>query len=502
MISTDKHKGQHNSKSFTHCPICGSDVFVGELFCEKCGMRIHSHQLKENLKEVDRQNRQHSAVTNLNQSSVRRYGMHTLSERPDLRMVIDKCKSSHKTPYSKNVIEDLRNRVLDDISNIIADDVTAETIFESLGIRFIETRDFGLDRCTEAVKEIFNLGVLMSWAHLSIEQRAELAGVYAKEVAEAFELVSYKGLWIEELEQNVLGYNTGDGKIHMSISLILNPKVSPFTIIDTITHESRHQYQFEVVTEGFHNVPEDVAKEWAIAFQIYHNDAESCCYDPWGYHYSAIEIDARYAGETVVRNVTHDLFNMKSAEGKKVIDRQQLRKCLIKEGYTGELLNQTIENLLKLDGNAAEMLRSWLEYGTAPEFNNIEGVDSAYLREHLKMKNPAIILSYGLLMNNPLHSSKLLKSMSNNQYNNRAVSKANLRSRYIFYYERDYENAKDAIYYGNRTIYDKLYWYGDWGYTNGHDHAWRVDLYDDLTQEELEYAVGHIREHNGLYYKD
>lgn len=84
----------------------------------------------------------------------------------------------------------------------------------------------------------------------------------------------------------------------------------------------------------------------------------------------------------------------------------------------------------------------------------------------------------------------------------KSISKANLRSRYIFYLERDYENAKDAIYYGNRTIYDKLYWYGDWGYTNGHDHAWRVDLYDDLLQEELEYAVGHIREHNGLYYKD
>lgn len=82
------------------------------------------------------------------------------------------------------------------------------------------------------------------------------------------------------------------------------------------------------------------------------------------------------------------------------------------------------------------------------------------------------------------------------------TAKANLRSRYIFYFERDYNNAKDAIYYGNRTIYDKLYWYGDWGYTNGHDHAWRVDLYDDLTQDELEYVVGHIREHNGLYYKE
>lgn len=82
------------------------------------------------------------------------------------------------------------------------------------------------------------------------------------------------------------------------------------------------------------------------------------------------------------------------------------------------------------------------------------------------------------------------------------AAKANLRSRYIFYLERDYKNAKDAIYYGNRTIYDKLEWYGSWSNINGYDYVWRVDLYDNLTQEELEYAVGHIREHNGLYYKD
>ena len=84
----------------------------------------------------------------------------------------------------------------------------------------------------------------------------------------------------------------------------------------------------------------------------------------------------------------------------------------------------------------------------------------------------------------------------------KSISKANLRSRYIFYLERDYENAKEAIYYGNRSIYNKLEWYGSWSNINGHDYVWRVDLYDNLTQEELEYAVGHIREHNGLYYKD
>ena len=88
------------------------------------------------------------------------------------------------------------------------------------------------------------------------------------------------------------------------------------------------------------------------------------------------------------------------------------------------------------------------------------------------------------------------------QYRKSVTSKANLRSIYIFYNERDYENTKDAIYYGNRVVYNKLNWYGDWRNINGHDYVWRVDLYDDLTQEEVEYAVAHIREHHGLYYKD
>lgn len=88
------------------------------------------------------------------------------------------------------------------------------------------------------------------------------------------------------------------------------------------------------------------------------------------------------------------------------------------------------------------------------------------------------------------------------QYNKSVDSKANLRSRYIFYVERDYDNVKDIIYYGNRTVYDKLGWYGDWRNINELDCVWRVDLYDNLTQEELGYTVRHIHEHNGLYYKD
>ena len=72
-------------------------------------------------------------------------------------------------------------------------------------------------------------------------------------------------------------------------------------------HELRHQYQSEAI-RGYHNVPDDVRQEWATAEQIYNYD-QPYCYDPWGYTYNPLEIDARFSGETVVRNVTHDMFN-------------------------------------------------------------------------------------------------------------------------------------------------------------------------------------------------
>lgn len=79
-------------------------------------------------------------------------------------------------------------------------------------------------------------------------------------------------------------------------------------------------------------------------------------------------------------------------------------------------------------------------------------------------------------------------------------TKANLRSIYIFLQEQDYNDCKNAIYYGNYDIYNKLDWYGD-SSAYGYDCCWVVKLYDNLTQVELEWVVGRIREHGGQYYQ-
>ena len=87
----------------------------------------------------------------------------------------------------------------------------------------------------------------------------------------------------------------------------LNPLNTPFNLIHTITHELRHQYQSECVN-GAHDVADEVRNEWAVASEIYTTDS-AWCYDPWGYMYNPLEIDSRYAGETVVREISNHIFN-------------------------------------------------------------------------------------------------------------------------------------------------------------------------------------------------
>ena len=154
--------------------------------------------------------------------------------------------------------------------------------------------------------EIFNPGVIDAWGSMTERERKAIALEYAERVAQAFELVNYEGVYIEKLEPGTLGYNNGDGTIHLTNDL-LSSDTTPFLIMDTITHELRHQYQNECI-RGYHDVPDEVRNEWAVATAIYNYDQPSC-YDPWGYIYNPLEIDSNYAGNTVVRNVSSQMFN-------------------------------------------------------------------------------------------------------------------------------------------------------------------------------------------------
>lgn len=167
----------------------------------------------------------------------------------------------------------------------------------------MELREYGIEECTKSAKEVFTPEVVKNWVTFSPEKKRELCSQYAERVSKAFELIDYKGLVFENLEDGVMGYNRGDGIVHLTDRFLTSP-FSPLEMIDTITHELRHQYQSEAM-RGKHSISEDVRKEWIQASKNYTTE-NPWAFDPWGYKYNPLEIDARYAGETVVRNLTKD----------------------------------------------------------------------------------------------------------------------------------------------------------------------------------------------------
>ena len=165
-----------------------------------------------------------------------------------------------------------------------------------------ETKEFGISECIDSAKRIFTPEVLDNWGSLSPEQRTKLVNEYAGCVAENFQLVDYRGVKIEPMEDKN-GYNRGDGLVHLSDHLIQSQS-SPLQIVDTVTHELRHQYQIECV-EGYHNVPSDTRKEWYAGISTYTSEAP-WAEDPIGYKYNPLETDARYAGTTVAQSLAKD----------------------------------------------------------------------------------------------------------------------------------------------------------------------------------------------------
>ena len=253
------------------------------------------------------------------------YGIQRISDIPAVSEKIQDCKEGFNNAMenAKDSVVEIGTKVSEGIKDYccgvyenIKDFFTHDEKKAYSDIQFPEAtklnegitegREFGLDKCSEAALEIFNPRVIEEWGNMSLEERKEIACKYADEVAKAFELEIYKGVYIEEMDPGILGSNNGDGSIHISDVLIGN-FTTPFQIIDTITHELRHQYQSECIN-GYHDVSDEVRNEWSIATAIYNYD-QPTCFDPWGYSYNPLEIDSNYAGNTVVRNVTSQMFN-------------------------------------------------------------------------------------------------------------------------------------------------------------------------------------------------
>jgi len=171
----------------------------------------------------------------------------------------------------------------------------------------INAREYGLRECGDAAKMIFTPEVLAEWGKTSLEQRDSIVQEYSRAIGDGLK-IDFKGIVFEQMKKEVAGYNSGDGYVHLNNELLKDPgKV--ITLIDTVAHEARHQFQFEAIRnpERF-GIDRETIKEWTAGLENY-STQYATEYDPWGYHYNPVELDARYFGESMVRELTKHLIN-------------------------------------------------------------------------------------------------------------------------------------------------------------------------------------------------
>jgi len=202
-----------------------------------------------------------------------------------------------------NVIKDVWNDFINSIKEY------TNSVQESREI--VEAREYGVKECADVAKECFTPDVIREWGQMSMGERDRVIQEYANGIGKAMG-INFKGIVWElfpiENGMYTYGYNAGDGYVHLNVDMLADPG-QLMHVVDTVAHEARHQLQMETI-ENPSKFPIDEAtiKEWVVGRDNYTLDMPSA-YDPWGYTYNPMEMDARYFGETMVRELTKDIIN-------------------------------------------------------------------------------------------------------------------------------------------------------------------------------------------------
>lgn len=204
-----------------------------------------------------------------------------------------------------NVLKDVWSGFLDSIKEF--DDSVIETPQE-----IVEAREYGVNECVDIVKACFTPEIISSWGELDLDARNAVVQEYACGIGDALN-INFKGIVWEtfpiENGRYIYGYNAGDGYVHLNVDMLANPG-SLMNVVDTVAHEARHQLQNEAI-ENPEKFPIDEAtiKEWTVGKDVYTLEMPSA-YDPWGYIYNPMETDAKFFGESMVRELIKFIINI------------------------------------------------------------------------------------------------------------------------------------------------------------------------------------------------
>ena len=167
-----------------------------------------------------------------------------------------------------------------------------------------DVREYGLKECTAATKEIFTAEVVNDWGSYSREQKAEIVNDYTKAIAEGLN-INFEGAVFEEMDEYTYGYTCGNGYIYLNEKML--DGYLPYSLIDTVAHELRHQLQCEAMEnpEKF-GIDEDTIETWQYGQDTYFMGL----FDPENFYiYNPLELDSRYFGESMVNELIKEIHN-------------------------------------------------------------------------------------------------------------------------------------------------------------------------------------------------
>lgn len=164
-----------------------------------------------------------------------------------------------------------------------------------------EVDEVRVNETAEIMADVFSEDVLTNWSEMSLDEKSAKLNEYYIRAGENLG-IDTKGVIIEPMPCETpgmisFGYNSGDGYIHLNSDVVDDP-TQLGQVLDTATHEMRHQFQNDVLAApyNFSDIPQDVLNVWDYEMKHYINPD----YDYQGYYEQAIECDARDFSEDVL----------------------------------------------------------------------------------------------------------------------------------------------------------------------------------------------------------
>lgn len=233
--------------------------------------------------------------------------MNEINEIPKEVVETSEIPETQEITAEFNVVKD----VWDDFVNSIKEFSDSITEHGETSEQIVEAREYGVQECADVAKGCFTPEVIRAWGMMDLESRDKVIQEYAEGIGEAMD-INFKGIVWEQfpIENGMYtyGYNAGDGYVHLNVDMLADPG-QLMHVVDTVAHEARHQLQNEAIEDpSKFPIDEATINEWTVGKNNYTLELPSA-YDPWGYTYNPMETDAKYFGESMVRELTKDIIN-------------------------------------------------------------------------------------------------------------------------------------------------------------------------------------------------